>query len=144
MTFQWQEEKGAQHNLIHRIVHVPAGSFLAIDYVVSAVDAGYRFDCWPNTVELEWGASKWENLRQNIFRWLQAVKVESDSPDLWALAEQERAWLTSGSAGSDASSPFSAIEIEQNTVHLRTIEEFAIKTYNLEAEHRAQLQEQIR
>ena len=88
------------------------------------------------------GIGDWDDLGPHILKWLRVVKEESDAPDLWALAQQERAWLTSTDVG--ANTPFTVEERRQITQHLSTIEKYAIKTYKLTGAHQAHVREQLR
>jgi hypothetical protein len=139
-VFRWLDEDGAEGSEIHRLVHPPTGAFLRMDYV-TAFKAGYSLDYWPRTVDLEF-SEDWGDLAAQIRAWLQAVKAENDAPDLWAIAQGERAWLTS-TEDDKANTPFTPAEREQIGHHLRTIEEYAIRTYQLEEAQHAHVRKQL-
>lgn len=137
-TFDWTEEVGARGDRIHRILHPPTGAFLKIDWF-SLYGAGYLLDPWPQLEEMH-NASNWGTLRPLIQRWLSAVKAETDAPNLWAIAKQSRAWLTSDV---HENAPFTPDERNQIARHLRTIEEYTVKTYQLSEAHQAHVREQL-
>jgi hypothetical protein len=71
------------------------------------------------------------------------VKTESDPPDLWALAREERAWLTFDEGAFRDNTPFNASEQELIARHLGTLAEYAVKTYNLQAGEAAHVRAQL-
>jgi hypothetical protein len=145
VDFAWEEKKTSGNSwgdLIHRLEHRPTGAFLEIDHFDSYSGSGYHLRYWPQNLDEMDGARDWEGLRRRIRKWLRVVKSESDAPDLWAIAQQERAWLMSEPADR-ANQPFTPTQIELLARHLRTIEEYAIKTYQLEESHQAHVRQQL-
>jgi hypothetical protein len=76
-------------------------------------------------------------------QWLKLVKVEQDTPDLWELARQQRAWLISDEKSFGANTPFSPPERDQIRLHLRTIAEHAVKTYQLTEAAQVEVRERL-
>lgn len=82
-------------------------------------------------------------LLREIQRWLEAVKLEDDAPDLWQLARDERAWLSSSVGDFAANTPFTETERQQITAHLKTIEQYTIKTHQLNESAAANVRERL-
>ncbi len=147
-SFRWETEEnlGGWGNVGHRVVHPGTGAFLRIIHAdASGFDeAHFSFDYWPKTTDLEdVREDDWRGLRATITVWMEAVKAEVDAPDLWQVAQEERAWLAGTQADFGGNAPFTNAEREQIAIHLRTIEEYTIKTYHLEAAHQAHVREQL-
>lgn len=117
---------------MHRIEHQATGAYIEIDY-----SQGYFFRYWPKPIAGVANAQSWPGVRASL------EKAESDAPDLWEVAKQERAWLTADGAALD-NQPLTANQLEQIALHLRTIEEFAIKTFELQERESAFVRTQLR
>lgn len=142
--FQWVEAKGSWGDRIHSITHEPTGSFIVIDYMAAGVGSKYVLGFWPKTFPVLHQPNDWGTLLPFIYAWLRAVKSEAEAPDLWAMALQERAWLTSAETDIKTNTPFTTDEREHILRHLRTIEEFTIKTHSLTEAHQTHVRDQLR
>jgi hypothetical protein len=122
-----QEGKVAFHKLSHR----GTGAYLLVRYFPIL---GHCFVSWPQLENLPRPSSNWTTTLPAVLKWLDTVKAESDAPDLWALAHQGRALLASTSEEMQSNTPFTETERELIGLHLKTIEEYTIRTYALQAE----------
>ena len=75
-------------------------------------------------------------------KWLNAVAQEVDAVDLWEAARQERAWITETPSRLE-NTPFTAGERELISRHLKTIEQFTVKTFELTAAQHTEVKEQL-
>ena len=88
--------------------------------------------------------ANWPQMFAVFCAWLDEVKRQSDAPDLWALARQERRLLTSTADDIDQNAPFTRTERELLARHLATIQEYTKKSFNLQAEHAAHVEAQLK
>ena len=148
-SIEWQDEPSAYSDLIHVILHRSSGSFFKAPHSNRTDGTGYfTVESWPRiTDRIDSGRvpdDDWEGLRICIDEWLTAVKEEVDAPDLWQIARDQRAWLTSSQSDLRGNTAFTPVEREQITRSLTAIEEFTAKNYQLTVAHQEHVREQLK
>jgi hypothetical protein len=142
-TFEWGDVTKS-YVITSEILHPSTGAFVRMIHAFKSGGGGYfTYDYWPRTVDLGWSETEWNSIRARLAMWFGAVKAESTAPDLWREAKNQRAWLKATPADFKANTPFTSSEQEQIVKSLRTIEEFAVKTYHLQEAHQAHLHLQM-
>lgn len=132
-AFTLLEQPGERGCLIHRFEHAETRSFFEFDWVSGQYRFGFVLRWWPNPDGREptEAADTWPEALRIWDRWLRYVRNEIATPDVWAIARAQRAWLTSSSDSFERNDQFTPSEREQIVRHLKTIEDYAIKTYQL-------------
>lgn len=142
--FQVHEVKGDEKCLVTEFRHAEARAFFRFDWDVS-YRTGFSLTWWPtldgNNPSLN--AESWDEALRYFQVWLALVKAETETPDVWTIARQQREWLTSSEGAFKANTPFTKPEQEQIAHHLRTIEEYTIKTYRLQEAEATHVREQL-
>jgi hypothetical protein len=80
---------------------------------------------WP------YRAHSWTSAEQSVSRWLEEVKQDLETPDLWAELQQEREMLGTAPAEATENTPFSADEQREIANQLRATKKYVKKTYAL-------------
>jgi hypothetical protein len=114
-----------------RISHVPSGSVFilggdALLYTGSYV-VGDSALSWPYE-------AFWVNVPEKVRRWAEEVKLDVDTPDLWAELQREREILTGARYEAVENTPFTPDEQAEIARQLREIKEYAEKAYSLSSE----------
>lgn len=78
---------------------------------------------WP------YDAYSWQGLMQRVGRWLEEVKRDFETPDLWAELQREAELLDP--ASDDENAPFTPDEQEEVARRLQELREYARQTYSL-------------
>ena len=133
-AFEWLEQVNRSGDPIHRIDHRPTGAYLEIDHVTGYNYSGYIFRFWPNTLPDVSNAYDWPDIKQTISDWLDAVKRESDAPDLWAESAKER--QIAAAAASAGNELFNPDERRLLAESLNEIEAYVVATYDVAEEQR--------
>lgn len=107
------------------------GGFTNFDYVNS-----YHYEYAPGNASLTSSGQdlSWDGVVSSFGGWLGYLKREIDSPDLWETITQERK-LEESVASDDDNSFFSSDEQKQISERVLEIEQFLLKTHNLNEEH---------
>jgi hypothetical protein len=131
--FDLQEIVGDEGCLVHQFRHPETGAFFRFDWYVR-YRTGLVCEWWPLVAGREHQASpeSWDEAKEIANVWLRLVAAEAEAQDLWAIAAQQRAWLTSTPEAFESNSPFSDSEQTAIAHHLKTIEEYTIRTYHLQ------------
>jgi hypothetical protein len=143
-AFRVAEVQGSEGCLVHEFKHSETRSFFRFDWAVR-YRTGFYFEWWPshdgkNPAE---SADSWPEAKAIFARWLVVVNEEIATPDVWMIAGHQRQWLTSTESAFSGNTPFTKLERETIAHHLHTIEEFAIKTYELQAAEAAHVRERL-
>lgn len=121
--FGWDD--GADES---RIRHLSSEAY----FVFGGVPGGYtaRYVAGDDPVE-EREAQSWWAQMQHVERWLAAVKLDIEMPDLWAELRRETELL--GVAADDAieNTPFTSDEREEIAERLQEMRDYARRTYSL-------------
>jgi hypothetical protein len=83
----------------------------------------------------EWpiSASSWETIYPRISGWLAEVKLDLETPDLWAELQQETRLFGAISDDVTGNTPFTSDELNEIAARLQALAEHARHTYNLSA-----------
>lgn len=143
-AFRLIEKTGHDDCLVHEFQHPDTRSFFRFDWSIR-YRTGFSLTWWPSAdgVDPSEDADSLAEAMQLFKFWLQSVKAETETPDVWALAREQRAWLTSTEKSFAGNTPFSNVEKEMIARHLRTIEEHTIRTFNLQGEEAAYVRERL-
>jgi hypothetical protein len=143
--FKWSQVADAHDNVVPRIAHPGTGAYFNLGWIPSRSGGSVLIDAWPQVGGREaFSFRNWELLSTHLRAWLAAVKQERETPDFWKTAREQRAWLTSTPADFHKNTLFTPIEREQLALHLKTIADYTIKTYELNAAHQANVEERLK
>jgi hypothetical protein len=92
---------------------------------------------WPTN------PSSWQTLMPRVSWWLQEVKQDLDTPDLWAELRHEVEFLGDGFDGVTENAPFTAGEQKQIAARLQELAKSARDTYSLSEEQMRALDAKI-
>lgn len=111
-----------------RITHMPSGANFLIEgdpgpYKTTAVVG----DLPPWKVD----AHIWPTVEERLQRWAREVKLDADTPDLWAELGSERELLTGAAYEGVANSPFTPHEQAEIAKQFREIKELIREKYSL-------------
>jgi hypothetical protein len=145
VSFKWESVKTLENwldNVVSRRLYQPTGHFFLFDYSEGQHGQALSLQWWPDH---EGGRAKqrvpsWLEARGVVNKWLKALRSEVDAPDLWATAEAERVLLLTNP---DDNSQFSPSERELVTQHLRTIEQYVVKTHELTETQHAEVRSRL-
>src|SRR5690349_3753795 len=94
--FDVAEVVGVEGNLVHEFQHPATRAFFRFDWRVRYGSSGMELEWWP-LLEGRTHTHKpgdW-NAASKVFQiWLELVKHEVATPDVWQLSKEQRAWLT--------------------------------------------------
>lgn len=143
--FHWSSYNDSWGSVLPRLDHQPTKSFVRFEYHPAYEGARISIDSWPQIARGEFAQFEdWKTITIWLARWLKAVKLEVETPDLWKAANDQRAWLTSDPGEARNATPFTNQEREIIARHLKTIEDYAVKTYELNEAHQAHVHEQLK
>lgn len=118
--FEWQVIDGpARH---HKIVHLPTGGYCNLRVNVTMA-VFFVVESWPTNginSRISSTPTEWGPLRSRIVEWLDLLKAHHEAPDLFALAQQQRAWLSNTPAAGE-NTAFSKAEREVIKAAIGTI-----------------------
>ncbi len=92
---------------------------------------------WPT------GPNYWQSLLARISTWLEEVKQDLDTPDLWAELQREGELLGAGSSVVTENTPFTADEQREIAERLKKLGEYVRVTHSLSMAQMQALQEKI-
>jgi hypothetical protein len=83
----------------------------------------------------EWpvGSYTWGTILPRISTWLKEVKLDIDTPDLWAELQRDARLLTGAASNVTENTPFTADEQNAIAAQLQELAEHAQRTYSLSA-----------
>jgi hypothetical protein len=145
-TFQVSELLGKNECLVTEFRHPPTRSFFRFDWFTWSGYDHFMLEWWPSDDggKPKAEAHDWRTALASFRKWVMSVRLESETPDVWAIAKQERAWVASTESTFNGNVPFTDIEKEIIGRHLRTIEEHAIKKFALQEPDAAFVREELR
>jgi hypothetical protein len=108
--------------------HRPSGAYFVFRGV--AGDYTLRYLAGDGLVEERTGLSQYRLMQQVTF-WLSAVKLDIETPDLWAQLQGEAELLGSISDEAIENSPFTVAEQEKIAGQLRELKDHVTRTYAL-------------
>lgn len=80
---------------------------------------------WP------YSPSSWASLMPRVSRWLEEVKRDLETPDLWAEFQREAKLLEAGSDAVTENRPFTPTEQREIAARLQELAKYARETYSL-------------
>jgi hypothetical protein len=92
---------------------------------------------WPT------GPNYWQSLLPRISTWLEEVKQDLDTPDLWAELQREGELLGAGSSVVTENTPFTADEQREIAERLKKLGEYVRVTHSLSMAQMQALQEKV-
>lgn len=92
---------------------------------------------WPYEVY------SWQTLMERVSGWLEEVKSDLETPDLWAELRRETELLGNTSSEAPENTPFAPYEQEEIAGRLREIAEYIVRTYSLSVEQTRVLNSKI-
>ena len=145
--FEVLDADGDDRCVVTEFRHPHTRAFFRFDWYLT-YGSGFSLKWWPSADGTSPSQSVdrggWPEALVVFGRWLKSVKAEVDTPDVWRLAREQRMWLASGENAIAQNTAFNSQEQELIARHLRTIEEFTIKTYQLQADQAAHVREPAR
>ena len=144
-AFQVSEALCEHIYLVTEFQHSETRAFLRFGWTGGQYRNGFILEWWPSHDGKNPTAvvDTWREALEHFARWLVLVKNEIATPDVWTIAREQRKWLTSTEAAFTGNTPFTSLEMETIAHHLRTIEEFTVKTYQLHASQAADVHQQL-
>lgn len=130
--FHWESGQSKKYRIIvSTLAHSNTGYYYVFDHSTHHMEAEYspgehlRVD----RTELE----SWSQQRETFLRWLQYLKRELESPDLWAAVSEEARLLEAASSEED-NSPFSADEKAYIISGIKEIKQYLLTAHKLDPE----------
>lgn len=113
-----------------RVTHLPSASYFDFEgdprhYTATTVVG----EDHPGTIEFFGYAA----LNEQVQRWAKQVKVDVETPDLWAELEREREMLMGARYEQAENKPLSSEDQKELKRLLREVKDYAAKTYSLSA-----------
>ena len=96
-AFTVSEVTGGQHQLVTEFRHDDTRCFFLFDWVSGYAGQGFLLRWWPSSdgTDPTAGADTWPKALDHFVPWLELVKDGIETPDVWAIAREQREWLTS-------------------------------------------------
>lgn len=129
--FSWAEVSSTQSPpmLISRLDHAPTGFYFLFDYLQEK--HWVRFSPGKESLVETRYSGDWPNELQAVMRWLDYLKLEHQSPDLWAMIEQERQLMLSATSTDIDNAPFSVEEQRRISTAVNELRAYVQVTANL-------------
>ena len=115
--------------LISQLDHPPTGYYFLFDYLQEKHWA--RFSPGKESLVETRYSGDWPNELRAVARWLDCLKLEYQSPDLWAMVEQERQLILSASSAELDNAPFTAAEQGRISTAVNELRSYIQATSNL-------------
>jgi hypothetical protein len=131
--FQWDNDEST-------LRHVPSGAYFAVGGV--AGDYHSRYLAGDGPVEERTGISRFGLMHQVGF-WLTTVKLDVETPDLWAQLQRDAGLLGAVSDEAIENTPFTYAEKEEIAERLRELGDHIRLTYSLNASQTQLLNERL-
>jgi hypothetical protein len=133
--FEWTKIAGgytSQVAEVSRLIHKPSNFFFTFDYLPTAAHFA-RYSPGKETPTEDKQAGTWHKQQEILCKWLNYLKREIESPDLWEAIAQESALLDEASASS-SNEQFSDEEKSYIINGLNEIKQYLLIAHNLDPE----------
>jgi hypothetical protein len=131
-VFRWEKVR-SQNTAgldVPRLIHVPSGSFFVFDLINKTPCC--QFSPGDHTYVEEAFHLGWYSLLQQVDTWLQYLKHEVESPDLWGAISGESTFvLGTSDTEAEKNTPFNSSERERISHNLNEIRSFLVSTQSL-------------
>src|SRR4030095_16782719 len=126
-AFRWTEGRDSSRNLVPHIEHSSSKSVFTVVSVPTYAEPLLIVNAWPRSDAHgeAFNPSDWLAFLRLISSWLDVVKLEVETPDLWNIAKDERAWRAEDDL--TANTPFTPVEREPIALHLATIADYTVQ-----------------
>lgn len=131
--FVWEERasKFINHTMVSVLTHRPTGFYYIFDIKGGLHWAEYSPG--PEYAIEQILIGSWESQFRYVVKWLDYLKIEIESPDIWGAISQESE-LLDATVSDDDNSPFTKNEKEDIFTGLKEIKQYLIDAHQINAE----------
>lgn len=135
--FTWQvinRPTADWHKHQPRLTHIPSNFYCDLYVHLDGTTRAMMYTPGLTTRFDNPGRVDWANLKMHIQKWLNNLKREIESPDVWDMSKQEREALASSPSVDSDNSPFTAQEKVKVHAQLEELKQYLLTAHRLDPE----------